>query len=173
MLSLEFFVKSAEVIPCPCCGGNLSVIGSRVRKSIKGSGEVTQLVIRRLRCVDCKRIHHELPDLLVPYKRYDAESIEHVINESTSLDIAADESTLHRWRSWFLAWALYAQGCLQSIAIRFDLSVGNPSFTPQSALLSIGRYVGDASGWLARAVRPIANLNLWVHTRSAFLSKLL
>jgi len=165
-----FFVKSAEVIPCPCCGGQLSVIGSRPRKSIKGSGEVIQLVIRRLRCGDCRRIHHELPDLLIPYKRYDAESIEHVITEPTSLNIAADESTLYRWRSWFLAWLTYAQGCLQSIAIRFDLPVGNPSFTSQSALLSIGRYVGDATGWLVRAVRPIANLNLWIHTRSAFLS---
>ena len=56
-------------------------------------------------------IHHELPDLLVPYKRYDAESIGGAVTEPAHTDIAADESTFSR-KLWFIAWALYAQGCL-------------------------------------------------------------
>jgi hypothetical protein len=31
--------------------------------------------------------------------------------------------------------------------------------------------VGDAPRWLERIVRPIVNINLWLHTRSAFLSE--
>lgn len=118
-------------------------------------------MIRRLQCQSCRKIHHELPDILVPYKRYDAESIEGVVSEPAREDIAADNSTIGRWRSWFLAWAIYARGCLQSISIRFDLPVENASALSQSALYSLGRYVGLALGWLSRVVRPIANSNLW------------
>ncbi|WP_307545897.1 DUF6431 domain-containing protein [Paenibacillus sp. V4I5] len=31
------------------------------------------LVIRRLHCSQCLKIHHELPDCIVPYKRYESE----------------------------------------------------------------------------------------------------
>ncbi|MEW6541058.1 MAG: DUF6431 domain-containing protein [Bacillota bacterium] len=71
-----FFVRSAEQIPCPCCSGRLKAIGSRKRSCIDSLGDKIILVIRRLRCVACRRIHHELPDLLVPYRRHIRESIE-------------------------------------------------------------------------------------------------
>ena len=126
------------------------------------------MVIRRLSCAQCNRIHHELPDLLVPYKRHVADSIEAVIS-GNSQDVAADESTIKKWRLWFHEVAEYFQGCLKSILIRHDAaSVENKSDLPKSKLQRICQYVGDAPGWLARVVRPIVNLNLWVHTRSAF-----
>ncbi|WP_261381487.1 DUF6431 domain-containing protein [Paenibacillus cremeus] len=128
----------------------------------KGCGERAKLIIRRLHCEACERIHHELPDLLVPYKRYAAESIEGVLSEPERTDVAADESTIYRWKSWFFAWVVYAAGCLQSIAIRFNLPVRNSSTPSQSALHYLGRFVGNAVGWLARVVRPIANSNVWV-----------
>ena len=157
-----FFVRSAEQVAAPCCGGSLCVVGSRPRVWFKSSGDKAKLIIRRLYCEPCGRIHHELPDLLVPYKRYDAESIEGAVSEPPRTDIAADESTLLRWKCWYLVWAVYAAGCLESIAIRFHLPVESPSASPQSALQLLGRYVGDAAGWLKRAVRPIAHSNLWV-----------
>lgn len=138
------------------------MVGSRPRVWLKSSGEKAKLIIRRLHCESCGRIHHELPDLLVPYKRYDAESIEGAVSEPPRTDIAADESTIHRWKCWFLAWAVYAAGCLQSITIRFNLPVVRPSERSQSALQLFGRFVGDAAGWLKRTVRPITNSNLWV-----------
>jgi hypothetical protein len=61
------------------------------------------------------------------------------------------------------------QGCLKSITIRYGKeSVEDKSDLSESKLQRIWHYVGDAPGWLARVVRPIANLNLWIHTRSAF-----
>ncbi|WP_264176031.1 hypothetical protein [Effusibacillus dendaii] len=90
---------------------------------------------------------------------------------SETLSVAADDSTLQRWRRWFQEQSTYLFGCLSSIAIRFDQdSVKRSSTSSQSAHHKIGHLVGDAPGWLARIVRPIANANLWVHTRSAFLS---
>ncbi|MEW5785724.1 MAG: DUF6431 domain-containing protein, partial [Bacillota bacterium] len=49
------------------------MIGSRKRTFINEAGEREILIIRRLRCKNCKRVHHELPDIIVPYKRYNSE----------------------------------------------------------------------------------------------------
>lgn len=134
------------------------------------SGDTIRLVIRQLRCKRCNRIHHELPNLLVPYKRYEAAGIEGAVGSPPAADVAVDESTLYRWRRWFALWAEYAKGCLESLACRFNLHVETSSRSSQSVLHPLGRWVGDAPGWLARSVRPITNANLWVHTRSAFLT---
>lgn len=164
-----FFVRSKEILPCPCCNGYLGVIGSRRRGYIQSSGDKATLVIRRMRCEDCRKIHHELPNILVPYKRYDAASIEEVVSQSNPA-VAADESTIVRLRQWFAAWSTYAVGCLAAVAHRFNLPVQELSAPEQSLLQIIGRFVGDADHWLARTVRPIANTHLWIHTRSACLS---
>lgn len=137
-------------------------MGSRRRVWYKSCGQRAALIIRRLHCESCGRIHHELPNLLVPYKRYDAESMEGVLSEPAQSDVAADESTLYRWRSWFLVWVVYAAGCLQSIAICFNLPVEDSSSSADSALQSLGRFVGTAAGWLNRSVRPIVNMNRWI-----------
>lgn len=48
-----------------------------------------------MRCGQCRKIHHELPDYIVPYKRYESECIEQVIDESDAATmVAADDATL-------------------------------------------------------------------------------
>lgn len=151
-----------ESTPCPCCAQPLEVVGSRKRGWRKSSGERVQLVIRRLYCKTEKKIHHELPDILIPYKRYGADCIESVIIDHKKAPVAVEESTIHRWRSWFFSWVTYALGCLQYISLRFQLHVKEMSNPTRSILQSVGRYVGETAGWLKRIVRPIANSNLWV-----------
>ncbi|WP_281250313.1 DUF6431 domain-containing protein [Virgibacillus siamensis] len=171
-MSLAFFVRSAEINHCPCCEGPLIVAGSRRRVWYRHSGDKAKLIIRRLFCERCHKIHHELPDLLVPYKRYGTESIEQVLDDQL-IDVPADESTLGRWREWFRNWGPYAVGCFNSIIRRFqlDLPVGSTSDPPRTVLQRIGRNGESFVGWLAKVVRPIVNVHLWVQTRSAFLSK--
>lgn len=166
-----FFVRSTEKFPCPCCNGSLYVVGSRQRKYRKNSGEVVVLMIRRLRCKNCGRIHHELPDILVPFKRYDSESIEAVVTGNSNLHVAADESTLYRWQSWFRQLAPYFAGCLTSIALRFFAKdVEDLPIHPRSVLQRIWQFTDSMAGWLSRTVRSVTNANLWIQTRSAFLS---
>ncbi len=160
---MGFLVRSAECLPCPCCQGVLELFDRRRRSQILESGEKQWLLIRRLHCVDCNKIHHELPDVLVPYKRHEASSIEQVTKNRESSSVSADESTLNRWRSWFAWWAPYACGCLEALRQRFPLCVEASSCPAQSAL-------GSAGGWLARAVRPIVNAHLYITTRSAWMS---
>ncbi|WP_081505014.1 DUF6431 domain-containing protein [Paenibacillus senegalensis] len=168
-----FFVRCTEVVPSPCCGEKLKIIGSKERKLIKDCGERLTLIVRRMRCSQCYKIHHELPDCIVPYKRYESSCVEQAITKTKNLEVAvpAHESTLHRWRSWFHAQSAYWLGCLTSIAIRYlEDPVERPSNASQSVHHTLGHVVGDAPGWLATIVRSVANENLWVHTRSAFLS---
>ncbi|MGI6334425.1 MAG: DUF6431 domain-containing protein [Saccharofermentanales bacterium] len=116
----EFFVRSLERIPCPCCNSlEMKVIGSRKRKYINLEGSKNTLIIRRLKCQHCTRIHHELPAILVPYKRYNSECIETVISRDEPNTVPADESTLLRWRKWFSDISFHFLGCLQSISIQF------------------------------------------------------
>jgi hypothetical protein len=51
-----------------------------------------------------------------------------------------------------------------------NIPLERSSLCSETALQKIGRLVGDAPGWLDRIVRPIVNINFWLHTRSAFLS---
>lgn len=159
---MAFFVRSTEQIPCPGCGCKLSVIGSRRRVWYQRSGDRSVLIIRRLHCEMCAKIHHELPDLLVPYKRYDAESIESTVEDPSHSDVAADESTIIRWKAWFSVWGPYAVKCLESISIQYNLPVNPSSLSTGSVLQQLGRFVGSASKWLCRVVRPIGNSQLWV-----------
>jgi hypothetical protein len=150
----------------------MKVIGSRSRKYLEEDTTQVILIIRRLRCNECKKIHHELPDILAPYKRYKSECIEAVVvkDDNTPLTIACDESTLHRWKNWFNSLRWYFAGCLQSITIQLGKEIEETS-RPNSILHRIWHYVGNAPGWLARIVRSLVNWNLWVHTRSASLSE--
>jgi len=64
-----FFVTCAEPVKCPGCNGSLVVIGSRNRTMLDDDRNRVVFRIRRLHCKPCSRIHHELPDQCVPYKR--------------------------------------------------------------------------------------------------------
>lgn len=165
-----FLVRCTVEVLSPCCGEKLKYIGTRARKYRKSLGEQITLRIRRLQCT-CGKIHHELPDILVPYKRYEASCIEQVVSEPAGAStIALDDSTIYRWKAWFRSRISYWVGCLVSIAIRYKLPVKVESLLSQSVHQKIGLLVGHADGWLKRIVRPVVNANLWGYTRSAWMS---
>ena len=107
----------------------------------------------------------------MPYKRYAAPDIEKVLEEKQPVELDADNSTLYRLKKWFQKLAPYLLGCLKSISLRLKMNtVKEQSVLSQSVHQKIGHYVGNGPGWLAIIVRPVVNANLWIHTRSAFLS---
>jgi hypothetical protein len=170
--SLVFFVRGAEEVPCPCCTERLGIIGSRERKVRGGGGEVRKLVIRRLRCAGCRTIHHELPDLLVPYKRYESRCIEQAAREpEASVTACAESSTLMRWKHWFRVLSVYWMGVLNALAFRYPETASTS--TEPSLVMPPGAdpvFPEQIPGWLAQIVRCVTNAHLWVHTRSAYLS---
>lgn len=114
-------------------------------------------------------MHHELPNCLVPYKRYESECVEAALTNGSKKAsmVPADDSTVARWRRWAAGFVVYWLGCLEAIASRLGRAVEAVSSPSQSVHLRLGQVVGEATGWLARVVRPIANAHLWLHTRFA------
>jgi hypothetical protein len=162
-------------MPCPLCVGPLKCIGSRYRSCIQTDGERIYIIVRRLRCKDssCWRIHHELPDMLVPYKRHASASIEKILSlpgKPAFSDISAEDGTFQTWNRWFRRMVRYWHHCMQAIGSRLGRSSVeesvSPSLSPLQALLQL---VGPRHGWLARIVRPAVNAGLWVHTHSEWM----
>lgn len=109
----------------------------------------------------------------MPYKRYGADVIEEATRPTGHLTVAADESTLYRWRYWFFDLIDYWLFILQSLFIQFrenETSAIDLSSRKLPAHERIGQWFGAEGGWLAKIVRPVANHHFWIHTRSAFLS---
>lgn len=117
---------------------------------IEGGGTPKTMNIRRLRCKGCRKIHHELPDLLVPYKRHSLETIEKIISEDQGT-VCCEESTVRKIRAWWMSLRLYFVNILATLEEKHGVQFGNPP-TPKEI------------------VRAVVNAHLWVHTRSAFAS---
>jgi hypothetical protein len=101
------------------------------------------LKIRRLYCPPCERIHHELPDCIVPYKRYSADVIENVINGQSKKQDACSGGTAERIREWWRRIMPYFLCILQSLAERFDVRFGNPP-----AFKEMVRAVTNTNNWI-------------------------
>jgi hypothetical protein len=149
----KIYIRSGESSTCPVCSSGLKVIGSRPRKvTVKGNPQV--YVIRRLKCKECRKIHHELPDLLVPYKRHSVQTIEAVITEHSHTSSAESHSTgVHRTtvkkvQSWWSHVTLQFGYLRQSLEARYDVDL--------SALAAVREIV-----------RAFVNTHSWVQTRSA------
>ena len=143
-------IQSYEVHICPVCGHMLFVIGTRERKSTKSDGTKEIFVIRRLRCKGCRVIHHELPDILIPYKRHCAETVENIVNDKID-DVCCDNRTIARIKAWWDTCRLYFENVLASLSEKYDV---------EFPLRHAPR----------ETIRAVVNANLWIHTRSACLS---
>lgn len=64
-----------DVSTCPKCGGDLKYY-DRVTRIVRTKGRKTwKIPMRRLQCTRCGSVHRELPELIFPYKQYEAEVI--------------------------------------------------------------------------------------------------
>ena len=151
----KIYIRSEEESVCPVCFSGLFVIGSKHRKVIDQEVVKQTYVIRRLRCKGCKSIHHELPDVIVPYKRHCAETIEQAISEETSDAVntvsAISRHTVRRIKKWWNSMSVYFDGIVAAVTFRYGC--------PREAI-SRPREVMCA----------VVNTHNWVHTRSVQLS---
>lgn len=104
-----------DVSVCPKCGGELKYYGM-VPRIIRTKNRATFWVkIRRLRCCKCGSYHREIPELIFPYKQYEAEVIIGVLEglitcETLGFEDYPCELTMLRWRtqkSQLLLWKTY------------------------------------------------------------------
>jgi hypothetical protein len=95
-------------------------------------------------------IHHELPDILVPYKRHCAKTIENIISGDVA-DVCCDDREIEKIKTWWESCRTYFEGVLNSLREKYG-DVLPPHPAPKEI------------------IRAVANANLWTHTRSALLS---
>lgn len=129
-------------------------------------GDKKPLVIRRCKCEACNKIHHELPDIVVPYKRYTADAIEKILASNAVLEeYGCETSTVLRIRTWFFMLVARFQKALESLMAFFayDQEVRRTI----RGIMPLQKHVGCSDGWLKILVRLLVNSNRWIQTRSA------
>lgn len=149
-------VSRESTAVCPICGALLCPRDSRKRIMKNYGGICTYIRIRRMKCHACGKLHHELPDILVPYKHYAAEVIENVVDEivTSASRIAEDypgEETMKRWKRWIQRNIHHLETCLNQILSEHQ----SVAFLKASKYLKSIHYVSlellrqEGAGWLS------------------------
>ena len=89
---------------CPQCGGQLKYYDSVKRIVRTKNCMANKIIIKRLKCINCGRVHREIPDCVLPYKQYEADIIFGVIEGLITSDTLGFEDypcemTMLRWRA--------------------------------------------------------------------------
>lgn len=89
---------------CPECGNQLKYYDS-VKRIVRSKMRITKkVIIRRMKCTQCGRLHRELPEFLLPYKQYETDIIHGVIEglitpNTLGFEDYPCEMTMLRWKS--------------------------------------------------------------------------
>jgi hypothetical protein len=140
----KIYIVSLEISVCPICGEILIVIGSRTRKVIENETDTVILVVRRLRCKGCRIIHHELPDMVIPYKRHSANTVERAVSGETD---ECSKRTVLRIKAWWAVCRVYLENILATLREKYGTTISMESAPKE-------------------IIRAVVNAHLWPHTRS-------
>ena len=163
MRKKAFFVISRDEPVCPKCGSPLRLRDHKKRIWRKDGGKTQWVAIGRYRCTngDCHKLHNALPDFLLPYKHYDRELVEDVIEgvvyeEDPRRDAAyPSDTTMQRWRKWAEDNAADMEGQIRSAGARFlDLT---DEFLKSAESLLEGLKKRVSPGWLAAVIKIVYN----------------
>ncbi len=163
-----FIISGTETIPCPNCKGKLFFRGTCKRK-LKTSEKDIELRLRVLECRQCGRTHRELPNGIIPYKRYSAKMIydifslwredEPIQKESSDTDKDVDsyipkdkeeiirdryicDSPMHeRIQKWLCWFIAYAESILDANLYK------NITYSPAQKLRFYVRKVVNSGQW--------------------------
>ena len=153
-----FVISGTEPLSCPICGGDLAAYDRKTRKMNTRSSGITVLLLRRLRCRHCKKLHTELPDFLVPYKRYSRECIEDVLAQSRAGE-PDDERTRSKIRRWYRQIRSYLDGIWKRLVTQTFASPKKiPNFLEMvTAAVNSGFWTTHPNGPVRTAIKPVAS----------------
>ena len=153
-----FIINITDVVPCPECEDELKYRDSRERILRQYGGDTFWVLIRRLICCHCGRLHTELPDCLAPYKHYEVEVIENVVDKVIDEDTIEGnhpcEATMIRWKEWISKNKKNINSQMKSIGFRV-LGLGVPLLSSTASILKLLQDEGE--GWLSIILRTIYN----------------
>jgi hypothetical protein len=160
-----YSVKTDEVVACPLCGGLLCYRDSVFRKLKNLASEIRLFLLRRLLCQVCGKLHRELPNIIYPYKHYEADVIQAIIEErEEASSCGADNATIRRWKTDFVAAEPEIKQRLSSVYVRMiDKTV---PFTESEDILAKIRT--HEKRWLAFVISLLTNSGHKICTEFAF-----
>ena len=146
-------MNSKEDSQCPICGSLLKKRDKRLRIHKLTGGKKEWYLINRLKCSNeqCGRMHNELPDCLSPYKHYDAQLIEDVVEGVVSEEDKECEDypcvqTMNHWKRWMQLNEDHINGAMKSTADRL-LDLGAEFVRSTDSLLKELK-IRISPGWL-------------------------
>ncbi|MCD8372223.1 MAG: DUF6431 domain-containing protein [Clostridia bacterium] len=89
---------------CPLCHGLLKYYDSVERIALTKFRKEQKFYIKRYKCVNCGKLHREIPDFIFPYKHYEKEIIIGVVEGLITENVIGFEDypcdvTINRWKS--------------------------------------------------------------------------
>jgi len=137
-----YYIWADEPLLCSFCGCEKVIKkGWRKRGSIDHLENSKILMVRRIKCKDCGKMHHVLPDTIVPYKHYNTEAIERIIRGKAE-ETFCSESEINRIKSWWVRMKLYVLEKAEAV-----IRIGEGQITPDSKLAIISRTLANAHLW--------------------------
>jgi hypothetical protein len=163
--SNSYFVIPKHTGLCPICFKELSSYGRRNRTFYLTDYEKKLLSIRRLRCRFCNKIHHELPNLLVPHKLHCRKTVQSCIDadKKKAYPRFCAPSTVSKIKKWFKRYATYFFQALIARQARYH---------PNEAIFSSMDEFRQQKTWLKKLVWDLVNYNLWIKTNKSKYSSL-
>ena len=161
-----YVITTDEVVPCPYCGGLLSYRDSVFRNVKNLLSEVRRFLLRRLLCQVCEKLHRELPDIIQPYKHYETDVIQAVIEDSEDMSsCGADNATIRRWKAEFASAKPGINQKLSSVYARMTNKT-----VPLAATENIlDRIKGSKKRWYSFVISLLINSGHKICTEFAFL----
>lgn len=145
---------------CPCCGNEIIYFGKKLRKYDDNSGKRKKIYINRCYCKKCNKIHHELIDILVPYKLKTSDVIEQCVDAKDPYEITScDSSTVYRIKRWF-------RNIKQDLTNRLISCLKQYPAIEESEIPSL-QDNHRQKGWLKKTVLVLVNFFNWPPTHFA------
>ena len=139
-----YYVRAAEIVPCPDCDGELRKRGWRRRGLLKANRKPYPLKVQRYIYKKCGKSHRGLPDIIVPYKRLEVKAIEQVINRIPT-EGGNDERTIRHIFAWWEAMVDYVKRYMAAINEKYGELIIIHS--PLSNLADIVRILVNSHKW--------------------------
>ncbi len=153
-----FIIESNEAPTCPACRQPLKPRDHVTRILKSRNGETRWIRIRRLRCTNrgCNMLHRELPDIIAPFKHFEADVIagvlEGLITSGTrGFEDHPCESTMLRWHHWLYA-SLLADEAPSPQDSQPQAGIGRP-LAPY--ILHIHKLMESTADWLKILLRRL------------------
>ena len=119
-------ITGMEEFVCPVCGGNEYKVHGTCCRKVRTREGTRRFRLRILRCCGCGRTHRELPEGIIPYRRFCAESLAEIAEADPQAQVDAltdndpvdyEYNTWRRIRRWLSGFIRYAQFITESLRL--------------------------------------------------------